>query len=80
MSKLYILSSERGRGLGKFALAALQDKAKRTNKRRIALTVAKKNTGSISAYEKIGFRKTGEVTADIGGGYVMDDFEMELEL
>ena len=77
LSKIYILSSERGQGLGKRALAFVRDQAKRHNLRSIRLTVNKNNTGSISAYERIGFQKTGEVKADIGQGYFMDDFAME---
>jgi RimJ/RimL family protein N-acetyltransferase len=80
LSKLYILSSERGQGLGKRALAFLRDQAKRNNRQRIALTVAKKNSGSISAYEKIGFEKTGEVKTEIGQGCIMDDIAMELNI
>jgi ribosomal protein S18 acetylase RimI-like enzyme len=80
LSKIYILASERGRGLAKRALAYLRDQAIRDGAARIRLTVNKKNTGSISAYEKIGFLKTGEVLADIGNGFVMDDFTMAWDL
>lgn len=80
LSKIYILSSERGQGLGKRALAFVRDQAKRRNVRSIRLTVNKNNSGSISAYERIGFQKTGEVKADIGQGYFMDDFSMEWKI
>lgn len=80
LSKIYILSSERGQGLGKRALAFVRDQAKRCNLRSIRLTVNKNNSGSISAYERIGFQKTGEVKADIGHGYFMDDFSMEWKI
>lgn len=46
----------------------------------ISLIVAKVNSGSIAAFEKIDLRKTGEKKADTGEGYVMDDFRMELEI
>ena len=80
LSKLYILSSERGQGLGKRALTFLRDQAKGSNRQLIALTVAKKNSGSIFAYEKIGFKKVGEVKTDIGKGFFMDDITMQLKL
>lgn len=80
LSKLYVLSSERGQGNGKSALEFLCDQAKQSNRQKISLTVAKKNSGSIAAYEKIGFWKTGEKKSDIGEGYFMDDFTMELEI
>ena len=35
------------------------------------------NTGTIAAYERMGFRITGEVLTEIGGGFVMDDYAME---
>ena len=42
------------------------------------MTVNRNNTGSVAAYEKMGFQKVREQVAEIGGGYVMDDYIMEL--
>jgi hypothetical protein len=35
------------------------------------------NRGAINAYKRWGFRITDEVVADIGEGFVMDDYRME---
>lgn len=78
LSKLYILKEFRGKGLSKFALPRLIQLAKQENMPKIWLTVNKYNSGSVAAYEKLGFIRTQEQVADIGGGYVMDDFIYEL--
>jgi len=77
LSKLYVLSSDRGQGLGRRALDFVRDQAERGALRSVRLTVNRNNSGSIAAYERFGFVKTGEVIADIGEGYVMDDYSME---
>ena len=35
------------------------------------------NSGSLRAYEKMGFHKVRSLVIDIGGGFVMDDYELE---
>ena len=80
LSKIYILSSERGTGVGKASMRFIKDLAQKNNINRISLTVNKNNTDSIAAYYRLGFIKTGDVCVDIGGGYEMDDFRMELNL
>ncbi|MEZ5911557.1 MAG: GNAT family N-acetyltransferase [Paracoccaceae bacterium] len=77
LSKIYLLPSARGRGLGKAALAFLRSRATEKGLRSIRLTVNKMNSGTIRAYEAIGFTTTRAVKADIGNGYFMDDFIME---
>jgi hypothetical protein len=34
----------------------------------------------IAAYEKLGFVNTGPTVQGIGGGFIMDDYKMELKL
>ncbi|MEE8288481.1 MAG: GNAT family N-acetyltransferase [Nitrosomonadaceae bacterium] len=80
LSKIYIRSSERGTGAGKASMSFIKDLAQKNNKNRISLTVNKNNIDSIAAYYRLGFIKTGDVCVDIGGGYEMDDFQMELNL
>ena len=78
LSKLYILSTERGSGIGSQAIEFLKELALSNQLGKVTLTVNKNNSNSIAAYEKIGFKVTGDVCADIGEGYVMDDYQMEL--
>jgi RimJ/RimL family protein N-acetyltransferase len=80
LSKIYIRSSERGNGIGKASMNFIKDLALENNMNRISLTVNKNNSGSIAAYYRLGFIKTGDICVDIGGGYEMDDIQMELYL
>ena len=80
LSKLYILSSERGKGFARIGIDYLVAKCKLNNLAFITLTVNKNNLNSIRAYEKMGFEKYGEVVSDIGSGYVMDDYLMRLPI
>ncbi len=80
LSKLYIKKEFRGQGYARKTFMFLKDFCINNNFRRIWLTVNKNNTQTIEVYKKLGFRITGEGVTDIGGGYVMDDYYMELEL
>ncbi|MBD3652777.1 GNAT family N-acetyltransferase [Kangiella sp.] len=80
LSKIYVLSQLRGQGIGQQAVDFVKQQAQSKGLDRIQLTVNKYNTGSITAYERMGFKKTEEVVMDIGGGFVMDDYVMEFFL
>jgi len=80
LSKLYILSAERGKGIGHAAIDFLKARCREIGAPYITLTVNKQNLNSISAYEKLGFENYGEVVTDIGKGYVMDDYLMRLRI
>lgn len=80
LSKLYVLKSARGNGIGKAALSFIADQTKQSNLNKIRLTVNKYNTNSIKAYEKMGFVNIEAVVQDIGNGYVMDDYVLEKEI
>ncbi|MGB5317367.1 MAG: GNAT family N-acetyltransferase [Robiginitalea sp.] len=76
LSKIYLLDSFRGLGIGKVAMSFLEEKAHALGCKQIALTVNKYNNQSINAYLRLGFeKKEGKIT-DIGGGFVMDDYLM----
>ena len=76
LSKLYILSSYRGKKIGKTAMPFIENKVKAYNLERIRLTVNKNNSNAIKAYEKLGFVNVRPLVTDIGNGFVMDDYEM----
>ncbi len=80
ISKIYLLLDERGKGYGKKMMTYAIAEAKVNKHKYIRLTVNKYNDKSIAAYEKLGFIKKREVVFDIGKGYSMDDFEMELAI
>ncbi|MEQ9217070.1 MAG: GNAT family N-acetyltransferase [Cyclobacteriaceae bacterium] len=77
LSKLYLLKSARGSGLGKQAFQFILQQASDRSLEKIWLTVNKQNVDTIKAYQKWGFEIVGEPVADIGGGFVMDDYRME---
>lgn len=78
LSKLYIKKEARKRGFAAKALALVKDFARENGLSRIRLTVNKGNSGSISVYEHWGFVTVDSVVTDIGEGFVMDDYVMEL--
>lgn len=80
LSKLYIAKEARGKGLASKAFAFLTELASTNEKQAIWLTVNRYNSGSIAVYEKKGFIKVREQVSDIGNGYVMDDYVMEMAI
>ena len=80
LSKIYVMSSLRGSGLGRFAIEFIEQQAINKQLNRISLTVNKNNTKTIAAYKKMGFVIEEAVVMDIGNGFVMDDYKMVKEL
>jgi len=77
LSKIYIKSETRGKGLGKIMLNHAIELTKNLNKKSLYLNVNKYNTDSIKFYESQDFTIIEEGIFDIGNGYVMDDFIMK---
>ena len=75
ISKFYLSKNMRGKGIGKFMLAHIEELAIKKAYKTIDLTV-NKNNPSIEAYLRLGFIKENSVQFDIGGGYIMDDYLM----
>ncbi|GIP36952.1 N-acetyltransferase [Paenibacillus sp. J31TS4] len=80
LSKFYIGKEKRGKGFASHALAFLEQLGRDRNLSHIWLTVNRHNHPSIAIYVKKGFLKVREQVADIGNGFVMDDFVMEKEI
>jgi len=80
LSKLYVKKEWRGQGYGKAALQLITEMAAKRKLQSIWLTVNRYNASSITVYERFGFSIIDEQVADIGSGYVMDDFIMELKI
>ena len=77
MSKLYVESGYRRKGIARRVIDFLVKIAKRDGLEKIWLTVNRNNIGSIHAYEHLGFLTARTQVANIGEGYVMDDYIME---
>ncbi|QOP42362.1 GNAT family N-acetyltransferase [Sulfurimonas marina] len=80
LSKFYILLPYRKKGFGRVSIDFLKHLARSFDLTKITLTVNKKNEDTITAYQKMSFKITAELCADIGNGFVMDDYKMELNL
>lgn len=80
LGKLYVKKKCRGKGIGKTTLQFIDAEAKRSHLKSIQLKVNKYNTKSISAYEKLGFKNVKASVTNIGGGYIMDDYELKKEI
>lgn len=79
ISKFYLSKKARGRKIGTAMLDFINTAAKDKNCKTLALTVNKYNP-AYQVYLKLGFSNVGSVEADIGEGYIMDDYLMEKEL
>ena len=80
LSKLYLLPEVHRKGIAVKSLEFVKVKAKELGKRAVYLTVNKGNARAIAVYEKFGFKLIDSVVADIGNGFVMDDYIYQLEL
>ena len=76
LSKLYVRKDMRGRGLARQALRHIDAVCRGASLTTIWLTVNKHNP-AVGTYERLGFETVAAVVADIGGGFVMDDYRME---
>lgn len=80
LSKLYLLPQYRGTILAAKALQKVEQAAKEHHCAVVWLTVNRHNARAVAAYQKCGFTTVRQQVADIGNGYVMDDFIMEKQL
>ena len=75
--KIYVLPETQGAGLGRQFFELVKEKAIENNQKAIFLNVNKYNN-AIHFYTKLGFTKVKDEVIDIGNGYVMDDYVMEV--
>ncbi len=78
LSKLYVKLEYRGNGLSKLMLENIRQFASENNLKAVYLTVNKHNDDTISIYRHLGFEVIDSVVSDIGSGFVMDDYIMQL--
>ena len=77
--KIYVLPETQGTGLGRQFFELVKEKAIENNQNAIFLNVNKYNN-AIHFYTKLGFVKVKDEIIDIGNGYVMDDYVMEVAI
>ena len=74
LHKLYLVPARQGRGEGQAMLARVEAIAAARGSTGVTLRVNKTNTRAQRAYQRAGFTIVDDIVADIGGGFVMDDF------
>jgi len=80
LHKLYVGAAQRGRGCARKLVESAAERASASALGRIVLRVNKRNRVAIDAYERMGFSNCGSIITDIGGGFQMDDYWMQLVL
>lgn len=80
LSKFYIHSNFRGKGLGRKTFDFVVEFARKLNLPKIKLTVNKYNDNSVAVYKKLGLILVDSIISDIGNGFVMDDYVFEYEI
>lgn len=79
LHRIYLVPESKGKGLGKKTLEFLNEKAKESGDKRIVLNVNKYNSAK-DFYESQGYKIYDEGVFEIGNGFVMDDYLMEIKL
>jgi N-acetylglutamate synthase-like GNAT family acetyltransferase len=79
LHKIYLDPDQKSKGAGTKIIEFIKDVALKAGVRQIELNVNKFNS-AVQFYEKIGFFRAKEMVLDIGNGYVMDDYVMQLNL
>ena len=77
LSKLYILKEYRGKQIASKTFDFIEDLAVKKNLKSVWLTVNRNNKHAIDVYKHKGFVVIREQVADIGNGFVMDDYVFE---
>ena len=77
--KLYLLPSQQGKGYGKLLIEHAVSVANSYGNSAITLNVNRFNK-SVKFYQALGFQITKEEDIDIGLGYLMEDYVMELPI
>ncbi len=80
LSKLYIHESFRGKHLATETLRFLTELCRERKLQKIWLTCNKHNDRTLQVYNHLGFRITDSQVADIGNGFVMDDYILTYEI
>jgi N-acetylglutamate synthase-like GNAT family acetyltransferase len=79
LHNIYLDPDQKSKGAGTKIIEFIKDVAFKAGVRQIELNVNKFNS-AVQFYEKIGFFRAKEMVLDIGNGYVMDDYVMQLNL
>jgi ribosomal protein S18 acetylase RimI-like enzyme len=79
LNKIYVLPGQQGKNIGKKILHYIIAQIKKVGATALQLNV-NRNNKALHFYQKQGFEIIGEEDIDIGCGYFMNDYVMELKL
>jgi diamine N-acetyltransferase len=79
LHKIYVLASQQGKGTGKFIIDYIVKEIKERDAKVLQLQVKRDNPAQ-HFYKKLGFNIARSADFDIGNGYFMKDYIMELLL
>lgn len=79
LHKLYVLPEAHGKGLGKLLMNEVRDKAIDLGAKGLVLNVNRYNK-ALDFYQKAGFKIKETVDIEIGNGFFMNDYILELPL
>jgi len=80
LHKIYVLPNQQGKGIGRYIIDYIANDIKAKGASALYLNVNRYNYSARSFYEKLGFTLYKEEDIDIGGGYFMNDYVLELIL
>jgi len=76
LHKIYVLTSQQGKGTGKFMIDHIISTIKKNDAVSLELQVNINNKAK-RFYERLGFAEADRINLDIGNGYFMNDFIMK---
>ena len=79
LNKIYVLPAQQGKNIGRHILDYIIERIKSVGGSTLQLNVNRHNK-ALQFYEKYGFKIIREEDIDIGEGYFMNDYVMELKL
>ena len=79
LHKLYVLTSEQGKGGGRALMQHVIDECKQKGSQYLELQV-NRNNKAVTFYERLGFYQRETADFDIGNGFFMNDYIMQIDL
>lgn len=79
LHKLYLLPEVQGRGLGKFLIQTVMEQVKQAGAAVLLLNVNRANP-ALHFYQKLGFKIKETVDIEIGNGFFMNDYILEISI
>ncbi|MCL2075226.1 MAG: GNAT family N-acetyltransferase [Betaproteobacteria bacterium] len=80
LDKLYVHPDRQQQGVGGALIRHVLERARKLAYPAMILAVNRRNEKAIAAYTKLGFTVRETLVTDIGHGFVMDDYIMELRV